>query len=314
MEYKDYYKIMGVSRDATPDDIKRAHRQLARKYHPDVNKSPDAEAKFKELGEAYEVLKDAEKRAAYDQLGSNYKSGQDFHPPPDWNTGFEFSGGGFTGGDASDYSDFFEQLFGRTGGRKTGASFHSAGEDHHAKISIDLEDSFSGASRIITLQAMETDAQGNPVKKEHKLNVKIPKGISAGQNIRLTGQGSPGHGQAKPGDLYLEIEFRQHQLYRVDGLDVFLELPVAPWEAIIGATVKVPTPGGIVELKIPPGSVSGSKLRLKGRGIPRNTAPGDFYAIIQISLPPAESEANTEFYRKMAEQFKSFNPRAKLGV
>ncbi|HEU4853949.1 MAG TPA: DnaJ C-terminal domain-containing protein [Nitrosospira sp.] len=330
MEYKDYYKIMGVARDASQDDIKRAYRKLARKYHPDVSKEPQAEARFKELGEAYEVLKDPEKRVAYDQLGTNWKANQEFRPPPDWNAGFEFSERGFGGGDASQYSDFFESLFGRSfrsgydayggaagnargGGGRGGASFHVPGEDHYAKIMIDLEDSYTGATRTITLQVPEVDAQGHVSTREHRLNVAIPRGIRPKQYIRLAGQGAPGHGQGKRGDLYLEIEFRQHPHYRVEGSDVYLDLPVAPWEAALGATVKVPTPEGIVELKIPADSATGRKLRLKGRGIPGKTA-GDFYVVLRIVPPPASDEAAKAFYRGMAEQFKSFNPRARLGV
>jgi curved DNA-binding protein len=309
MEFKDYYKIMGVARDATQDEIKRSYRKLARKYHPDVSKEIDAEARFKELGEAYEVLKDAEKRAAYDQLGANYKGGQEFRPPPDWNSGFEFSGGS-PGGNAADFSDFFASLFGRDFRAAGGAPVHDKGEDHHAKVLIDLEDSFAGATRVITLRVPAVDAQGHVVTKDRVLNVTIPKGIRAGQHIRLSGQGSAGQGKA--GDLYLEIEFRPHPLYRVDGRDLYLDLPVTPWEAALGAMVKVPTPDGVVELKIPEGSASGRKLRLKGRGIPGST-PGDCYVIVTIALPPADSEAAKDLYRKMAQEL-NFNPRAKMGV
>lgn len=314
MQFKDYYQIMGVARDATQEDIKRAYRKLARKYHPDVSKVPDAEVRFKELGEAYEVLKDAEKRAAYDQLGADFKSGQDFRPPPDWNAGFEFSGGGFTGGDAADYSDFFESLFGRgfRAGGGARASFHARGEDHHAKVLIDLEDSYQGTTRTITLRVPGVDAQGHVITHERVLNVSIPKGIREGQHIRLSGQGSAGAGEGKAGDLYLQVEFRAHPLYRAEGRDLYLDLPVTPWEAALGATVKVPTLGGIVELKIPEGSVSGRKLRLKGRGLPGDP-PGDCYVILAIALPPADSDAAKDLYRKMAQEM-NFNPRAKLGV
>jgi len=314
MEFKDYYKIMGVARDATQDEIKRSYRKLARKYHPDVSKEADAEARFKELGEAYEVLKDAEKRAAYDQLGANYKGGQKFRPPPDWNAGFEFSGGGFGGGDGSDYSDFFASLFGqgfRTGGPGR-AQPHAKGEDHHAKVLIDLEDIFQGATRTITLRIPAVDTQGHVITKERVLNVTIPKGIREGQHIRLSGQGNPGAGAGKAGDLYLQIEFRAHPIYRVDGRDLYLDLPVAPWEAALGATVKIPTPGGIVELKIPEGSASGRKMRLKARGI-SGDPPGDCYVILAIALPPADSEAAKDLYQKMAQEMK-FNPRARMEV
>jgi curved DNA-binding protein len=315
MEFKDYYKIMGVARDATQDEIKRSYRLLARKYHPDVSKEPDAEARFKEVGEANEVLKDPEKRAAYDKLGANWKAGQDFRPPPDWNSGFEFSGGGFTGGDAAQFSDFFESLYGRdfSAGRTHRAPFHAKGEDHHARVLVDLEDAYIGAIRTVSLHVPEVDAQGRVAMRERKLNVSIPRGIRAGQHIRLAGQGAPGLGQGKSGDLYLEIEFRPHPFYRVEQHDVYLDLPVAPWEAALGAALNVPTPGGVVELKIPAGAAAGNKLRLKGRGIPSST-PGDFYAVLKIALPPANDEAAKDVYRNMAAQFKSFNPRSKLGV
>ncbi len=318
MQFKDYYKVMGVKRDATQDEIKRVYRKLARKYHPDVSKEADAEAKFKEVGEAYEVLKDPEKRAAYDQLGANWKQGQEFRPPPDWDAGFEFSGGGFTGGDDSAYSDFFENLFGHGfGGAHPGhaggrTAFHAHGEDHHAKVLIDLEDAFNGATRGLTLRVPEVDGQGHLRTRERTLNVKIPKGVKPGQQIRLAGLGGPGLGKGNAGDLYLEIEFKPHRHYSVDGRDLYLNLPVAPWEAALGTTVKVPTPGGIVDLKIPPASASGHKLRLKERGIPAKT-PGDLYVVLQIALPPADSEAARALYREM-EQKLAFNPRARLGV
>ena len=313
MEFKDYYTIIGVKRDATQDEIKRAYRKLARKYHPDVSKEPDAEARFKEIGEAYEVLKDPEKRAAYDQLGSNWKAGQDFRPPPDWNQGFEFHGGGFTDADASQFSDFFESLFGRGFGRSSGRTrFDVRGEDTYAKVLIDLDDAYHGATRTLTLHHTELGPDGRPHVKERTLNVRIPKGVRQGQHIRLAGQGGQGIGKGKPGDLYLQVEFRPHPLYRVEGRDVFLNLPVAPWEAALGAKVKIPTPTGTVDLKVPAGSSDGRKLRLKGLGIP-GKPPGDLYAVIQIALPPANTEAAKAAYRDMAQALK-FNPRARLGV
>lgn len=315
MEFKDYYAIMGVARDASQDEIKRAYRKLARKYHPDVSKEKDAETRFKDLGEAYEVLKDPEKRAAYDRLGSDWKANQEFRPPPGWNAGFEFSGRDFSAEDAARYSDFFESLFGKgfNGGHGAGggAFRHPPGEDHHAKVLIDLEDAYTGAVRTLTLQAPGVDAQGRPAARERTLNVRIPKGVRPRQHIRLAGQGGQGHGGH--GDLYLEIEFRPHPHYRVDGADVHLDLPIAPWEAALGATVQAPTPDGKVDLKVPPGSLPGRKLRLKGRGIPGKT-PGDLYVTLQVVPPPAADDRDRDFYRDMAERFKSFNPRARLGV
>ena len=313
MEYKDYYQILGIDRKVTQDEIKKAYRKLARKYHPDVNKAADAEDRFKGLGEAYEVLKDPEKRAAYDRLGANWQKGQDFRPPPDWNAGFEFSGGGFTDKGESDFSDFFEALFGRRqSGEFRHAVFRSQGEDHHAKVLIDLEDAYYGADRTLYLNAHELDSEGHVRIRERTLKVKIPKGVKQGQHIRLAGQGSPGLGGGPAGDLYLQIEFNPHSMYRVENRDVYLELPVAPWEAALGATVKAPTPGGPVDLKIPAGSFQGRKLRLKGKGIPGKT-PGNFYVVLRIELPPVTSERNKKIYREMAEKM-AFNPRAGLGV
>jgi curved DNA-binding protein len=312
VEFKDYYKVMGVARDATDAQIKQAYRKLARKYHPDVSKEKDAEARFKEVGEAYEVLKSPEKRAAYDQLGKDYRPGQDFRPPPNWDSGFEFSGAG--AGDAP-YSDFFDSLFGaqaRAGRGRSGNTHRGRGEDHHAKVLLDLQASLNGGTRSFTLRMPEIDAEGRLVSKERTLNVQVPKGILAGQQIRLAGQGAPGHGNEPAGDLYIEVEFQPDALYRLDGRDLYLELPVAPWEAALGASVKTPTPGGIVDLKIPPGSHAGTKLRLKGRGIPA-TQPGDFYVVLQIALPPASDEKARAAFAAMAAAL-PFNPRASLGV
>lgn len=316
MQYKDYYKIMGLARDASQDEVKRAYRKLARKFHPDVSKEQDAEAKFKELGEAYEVLKDPEKRAAYDQLGANWKAGQDFKPPPHWDEGFEFKGGGFTS-DArgAAYSDFFEQLFGQAGFHAAGRhqqGFHARGQDSHAKIYIDLDDSFHGATRNVNLSTPDMDAQGHVQVKHRSLNVKIPKGIKPGQHIRLSGQGSPGVGKGQAGDLILEIAFHPHPYYRVVENDIMLDLPVTPWEAALGAKIKVPTPEGSIDLKIPPNSKQGGKLRLKGRGLPTKE-PGDFYVVLQIVLPPADSERAKAVYRDMQAQL-DFNPRHLLKV
>lgn len=315
MDYKDYYKLLDVERGASQDEIKRSYRKLARKYHPDVSKEPDAEARFKELGEAYAVLKDPEKRAAYDELGANWQGGQEFKPPPDWGTGFEFSGSGFDGADAGAHSDFFESLFGQRGAGPQFSSaarhgFQARGEDHHARVLIDLEDAYRGATRSISLRTPELDQSGHVVTKDRTLNVKIPKGVKQGQKIRLSGQGSPGHGGGNAGDLYLEIEFRPHRFYRPDGKDVYMDLPVTPWEAALGATIKVPTPAGTVDLKIPAGAGNGQKLRLKGRGIP-SKVPGDFYVMITITVPPADSDAAKALYEKMQQDL-PYNPRVHL--
>jgi curved DNA-binding protein len=268
MKFKDYYEVLGVPRDATQEIIKSAYRKLARKYHPDVSKLADAETLFKELGEAYAVLKDPEKRAAYDQMGSQWKAGQDFQPPPDWDAGFEFSGRDSDGGPGMDQSEFFEALFGHRAGSGQRAHMHAQGQDHHAKVMIDLADAYHGAQRSISLRMPVLDAQGHVTTQERKLDVNIPKGIRAGQHLRLAGQGGPGIGGGAAGDLYLEIAFNPHPQFRTDGRDVYLDLLLAPWEAALGASVTAPTPAGPVQLTIPPNSAAGRQLRLKGRGIP----------------------------------------------
>lgn len=315
MKFKDYYETLGVPRSATQDEIKQAYRKLARKYHPDVSKQPDAEARFKELGEANEVLKDPEKRAAYDRMGSNYKNGQDFSPPPDWNEGFEFSGSGEPEGMPN--SDFFEALFGRRAqhARRGPRTMHAQGQDHHAKVAIDLRDAYRGATRSISLSMPGVDAQGHVALRARQLEVNIPKGIVAGQHLRLQGQGGPGLGSGPAGDLYLEIVFTPDPVFRVDGRDVYLDLPLAPWEAALGAQVDVPTPESSVTLTIPPASAAGRKLRLKGRGIPGASADkpaGDLYAVLTIVLPPADTDAAKEAYQAL-HKATDFNPRERFG-
>lgn len=314
-QYKDYYKIMGVERSATQDEVKRAYRKLARKYHPDVSKEPDAEARFKEVNEANEVLKDPEKRAAYDQLGAQWQAGQEFRPPPEWNEGFEFRGGGYTDAGTGQFSDFFDALFGGTRSRPGAGfrhTFHLRGEDRHARILIDLEDSYQGTTRNITLRVPGVTEDGHVTTREQSLNLRIPKGIRPGQQIRLAGQGGQGMGGGEAGDLYLEVDFRTHSTYRVDGADIYLDLPVTPWEAALGAAVKVPTPAGAVDLKVPPESQPGRKLRLKGRGLP-GKVPGDFYVVLQLALPLARSDEAKAIYREMESKL-GFDPRANLGV
>lgn len=313
MEYKDYYGIMGVDRDASQDDIKRAYRKLARKYHPDVSSEPDAESRFQEVQEAYEVLKDPEKRAAYDQLGRGWQQGQDFRPPPGWDEGFEFHGGGFTAGDAGAFSDFFESLFGRGAGRGRAqgfGGFHGRGQDHFAPVELSLEEAYSGGRHSITLQAPAVDARGRVQQRERTLDVRIPAGVTEGQQIRLSGQGGAGMGQGGSGDLYLEIRLKPHPLFRVDGRDVHLDVPIAPWEAALGATVTVPTLGGEVDARIPAGARSGQRLRLKGRGLPGSPA-GDQYLHLRIVAPKPRNDADRELYERMSEQM-AFDPRAEL--
>jgi curved DNA-binding protein len=312
VEFKDYYQILGVEKTTPADEIKKAYRKLARKYHPDISKEPDAEKRMKEVNEAYAVLSDPEKRAAYDQLGSRWQTGQDFQPPPGWDAGFEFSGDGAHGGQAADFSDFFASLFGRAGRDGGSGDYRMRGGDHHAKILIDLSDAYHGATRTIALRAAKLDASGRVVTEERTLNVQILKGVKEGQHIRLAGQGSPGMGGGPAGDLYLEVHFSPDPRYRVEGRDVYETVPVAPWEATLGASIEVPTPSGNVQVKVPAGSQAGRKLRLKGRGIPGNP-PGDLYLVLEVVLPPADTDKARQIYQTMAREL-AFNPRPKLGV
>jgi curved DNA-binding protein len=293
MEYKDYYQILGVSRDVSGDELKKAYRKLARKYHPDVSKEPDAEAKFKEVGEAYEVLKDPQKRAQYDQFGSNYKNGQSFTPPPGW------GGGGFGGG-SGDFSSFFENMFGG-GDRRGRDSFFAQGEDVNAKITITLEEAFNGAQKEIR--------RPSGSNQTGTIKVKVPAGITAGKKIRLSGQGKAGMG-GTAGDLLLEIAIANHAHYRLEEKDIILDLPIAPWEAALGAKVTVPTLAGRINLSIPSGAKSGQKMRLKGRGLP-GKEPGDQIVVLQIMVPPADSDKAKQLYQQMAEEL-AFNPRQAL--
>lgn len=310
MQFKDYYAIMGVPRDASADQIKQAYRKLARKYHPDVSKEKDAEERFKEVGEAYEALRDPQKRAAYDQLGTGPKPGEDFQPPPGFGSGFGFREpeDSATGGDTS---DFFESLFGRAGFAGSRRR-RDRGEDHHARVVIDLEASLRGGTRTVVLRIPEAGEDGRLHMTDRTLNVKIPAGIQAGQNIRLAGQGQKGPPGTQPGDLFLEVSFTPHALYRPDGKDLNLDLPVAPWELALGASVPVPTPAGTVDLKVPPGSKAGARLRLRGRGLPASP-PGDLYVTLQIALPPADTEAAKAAYAAFAAAA-PFNPRSQFGV
>ncbi|MGD9842303.1 MAG: DnaJ C-terminal domain-containing protein [Steroidobacteraceae bacterium] len=307
MQYKDYYATLGVKRDASAEEIKKAFRKLARKYHPDVSKEPDAATRMQEINEANSVLSDVEKRAAYDQLGNNYQTGQDFKPPPNWDAGFEFSQHA-PSGNATDHSDFFEQLFGRMGSAQTRqGNFRMRGDDHHAKVLLDIEDSFTGATKQITLRTTQIDPQGRPIVVPRTLNVKIPKGVSAGQTIRLAGQGSPGHGGAAAGDLLLEVQFHPHARLRCEGHDLHLPLRIAPWEAALGTVISVKLPDSEIKVRIPANSQSGQPLRVRGKGLP-STPPGDVFLELQVVLPPADTPKARELYETMAREL-AFEPR-----
>ena len=323
MEFQDYYKILGLERSANADQIKTAYRRLARKYHPDVSKEPDAEARFKEMQEAYEVLRDPEKRAAYDQLGSEWKSGQQVPPPPDWGSGFEFSGRPAGGGRAGrrragasagggtfaeeDYRDFFSSLFGG-GSPFAGATGRAGGRDHHARVDITLEEAYRGTSRTLELKRPEVKPDGTVELHSHTVRVTIPAGVTEGQLVRLAGQGEPATGGGSAGDLYLEVHILPDRSFTLENRDVTLTFPVAPWEAALGASVTVPTLGGAVEMRIPPGAQSGQKLRLRGRGLP-GQPPGDQYVQLKVVLPRADSAEAKAIYEQMRTKL-NFDPRA----
>ncbi len=268
---------------------------------------------MKEVNEANAVLSDPEKRAAYDQLGQGYRPGQEFRPPPDWDAGFEFSGHGFPPEEAAEFSDFFSELFGGLGGTGRGFRAHAGrpaqGEDHHAKVLLDLEDSFTGATRQISLRVPRLDAQGHVLLDTRTLNVKIPRGVRAGQIIRLAGQGAPGFSGGPPGDLLLEVQFRPHPRFRAEGRDLHLALPLAPWEAALGAVIPVATPGGALKVRIPPGAQGGQQLRVRGKGLP-SEPPGDLLLDLDIVLPAADTPRARELYGTMAREL-AFDPRAR---
>ena len=324
MDFKDYYHTLGLTKTASADEIKRAYRKLARKYHPDVSKEPEAEARFKEVAEANEALCDVERRAAYDEVAEQHRSGrrggasggQPFAPPPGWDSGFEFGG---SGADGSDHSDFFEALFGRRGGTggnggggRPQAARPRAGGDHHAKISIDLATAYRGGPRGVALRMPVADPQGRVTLHTRQLEVNIPPGVRNGQHLRLAGQGGAGEGEAPAGDLFLEIEISADARYRLEGRDVSLDLPLAPWEAALGASVHLPLPDGTaIELNVPAGSKPGRRLRLKGKGLP-GTPSGDFYAVLVLALPADTSPAAEAAWQLLAASFADFKPRLVL--
>ena len=307
MEYRDYYRTLGVPKTASAEDIKAAYRRLARKYHPDVSEEPDAERRFKEVGEAYEVLRDADKRTAYDQLGPNWKAGQDFRPPPGWNQRFDF--GGDSGGNDV-FSEFFRELFGK---RARAARQHSARRTAPPKreppsrdIEVSLEEAHGGGERSLRL----TETGGDGRSDSRVLRVRIPPGVTDGQRIRLPGQGGSTAGGRD--DVFLTVRIATHDRFRVDGRDVLLDLPVTPWEAALGASIQVPTLGGPVELRVPPGTAAGAKLRLRGRGLGRD-APGDQYCVVSIVLPPGDDPSARRLFQEMADTV-TFDPRAQWEI
>lgn len=309
MEYQDYYKTLGLQPDASAVDIKKAFRKAARKYHPDVNPDAKAQSKFKAVNEAYEVLKDPERRAAYDQLAKEPPRGQGhYRPPPNWDSGFTFSGG-YPQGEGA-FSDFFETLFRRADAHPGGTATEQAA-DSHARIEIDLEDAYHGSTRTLNIRTPVVGADGSLSMQDRAIAVQIPKGILPGQHIRLAGQGASGLGGATAGDLFLEVSFAPHPIYHIDGRDLYFDLPVAPWEAALGGHVVLPTPAGKVDLRIPQNARTGQKLRLKGKGLPGAPA-GDIYAALKIVNPTVTTAEAKGYFEKMARDI-PFNPRAHLG-
>lgn len=323
IKYKDYYEILGVSRDAPRDEIQRAYRKLARKYHPDLNKGAGSEDKFKEINEAYEVLKDPEKRKKYDQLGSGWQQGDNFQPPPGWEHNFDFGSGRqgrqesfFWSSDGDDFSDFFETLFGgqfqqgfsRSEGRQP-FSRQSRGSDHEAVLRIPLEEAFRGGTKTITMQAAEPSADGSISTRQKSYDVKIPPGILPGQKIRLSGQGGKGSGGGGSGDLFLKVEIEPHPRFRLNGRDLYTEIPITPWEAALGASIDIQTLSEPVTLKVPPGTQSGQKLRLRAKGMPNaKGSPGDLYAVTQIKIPKSLSKKERQLFEEL-KKVSAFNPR-----
>lgn len=307
MEFKDYYKILGVERSASADELKRAYRKLARQYHPDVSKEADAETRFKEMKEAYEVLKDPEKRAAYDQFGKDWQSGQEFRPPPGDTRGFAYRDSGVGERvDPGEFSEFFEAMFGRARGgdprtRSGRGDYRAAGQPIDARVRIPLADAYHGATRQLTLDIPRLGDDGRVRSERRSLNVKIPRGVAAGQRIRLEGQGAPGMGGGPAGDLFLQVEFEPHPVFRAQGRDIHVSLPITPWEAALGRTVKAPTLGGWVELKIPSGSAARKSLRLKGRGLPGKVA-GDQFVELEVVVPKASAAAQALYEQLEKEQ------------
>lgn len=309
MKYKDYYQALGVKRDASADEIKRAYRKLAHEYHPDISKDPEGEAKFKEIGEAYATLKDPEKRQEYDRLGSR-PSGEAFTPPPDWQQHFGAGASAFDDVDLGDILSAFTS--GRRGGTHSRQRLPIRGEDYEVNAPVTLEQIYRGGEIEVRVELPEHDRHGIVRRTPRSFRITVPKGAVDGQRLRLAGKGGPGTNGGKPGDLYVKLVLQAHPLYRVSGRDLYLDVPLAPWEAVLGATVRIPTLGGMVELKIKPGTTAGQRLRLAERGL---TAPdgkaGDLYALIQIEVPPTVNSRERSLFEQLAEA-STFDPRRRF--
>jgi curved DNA-binding protein len=316
MKYKDYYAALGVARTASADDIKKAYRKLARKYHPDVSKEADAEEKFKEVSEAYETLKDPEKRAAYDQLG-RHDPGEQFRPPPGWEQSFGEQhgqpGGGFSFDDI-DLADLFAGIAGRGGGGggRRAPNMPIPGQDFEAAVRLSFDQAYKGTEIELDMAVAEVDEKGFLRRVPHKIRVRVPKGVTDGQKLRVPGKGGKGMNGGRDGDLWLDIAVQSHPLYRAEGLDLYMDLPLAPWEAVLGASVDVPTPAGRVTLKVPAGTHAGQKLRLSGRGLSRTDGTsGHLYAVAQIVVPTVVDERQRALYTQLQDA-STFNPRAHM--
>ena len=316
MDFVDYYDVMGLKPEAQATDIKQAYRKLARKYHPDVGKAPDSEERFKELGEAYNVLKDPERRKEYDELRAHRQADGSFDIPPGWQQGGPINPDDFTAEDAAGFSDFFEQVFGnRVRPRYSAHEDHSAdvrGQDIQTRLSITLRDAFNGASVDLSLRSPTMHDDGSIRYEQRHLTVKIPAGVHDGQKLRLRGQGGPGIGSAVAGDLYITLNIEQDPLFHLDGNDITVHLPVTPWEAALGESVQVPTLQGAVKMNLPKNATTGKRLRLKGRGLPGNT-PGDQYVVLSVVIPEVQNDEQRKAYEALGRLW-SVDPRSELGV
>lgn len=309
MKYVDFYQVLGVKRDATPAEIKQAYRKLAHKYHPDVAKTDQAEEKFKDVAEAYATLKDPDKRAAYDTLGQ-HRSGEEFVPPREWQQEFNGQGGEFSDVDLADMLAAFAAA--RHASEREHAQRPRPGQDYEIPIPITLEQIYTGAETDVNVSLPEYDARGLVHHVSKTFTVRIPKGAADGQRLRLPKKGGQGFNGGKAGDLYLVMNIQPHNLYRVSGQDLYIDLPLTPWEAVLGAPIQIPTLGGLVEMQIPAGTAATKKLRLAKRGLPSASgAMGDLYAVVRIDVPKSLTARERELFTQLAAE-SAFNPRAHL--